>query len=178
MAEPRAKLVLDASVAVAIVRREAGAASAQAALRRAREMNAGLVVPSLFWLEVINALARKHRLPPSVVLEAVAELDSLDLETVDLDRPMLLLALDVVARHGLTAYDAAYLALADAANAQLVTADARLAAAAGDRALLIGDGQPPRAIGETPEPYAGTWADWPGAAAYLRHLRARVADPA
>ncbi len=178
MAEQQRKLVVDASVAVAIVRHEVADASARAALRRARETNVGLLAPSLFWLEIINALGRRHRLPPSAVLEAVAELDALGLETVDLDRPMLLLALDAVARHGLTAYDAAYLALAEWADADLLTADARLAAAAGDRALLIGDDLPPRGIAEAPWSYGPTWADWPGAAAYLRRLRARVVEPA
>ncbi len=87
---------------------------------------------------------------------------------------MLLLALDAVVRHGLTAYDAAYLALAEAADADLLTADAALAAAAGSRARLVGPGR----IGESPAPYAaGSWTDWPGAAAYLADLRARVAAP-
>jgi hypothetical protein len=84
---------------------------------------------------------------------------------------MLLLALDAMARHGLSAYDAAYLALAEAADADLLTADALLAAAAGSRALQVGAGR----IGEPPVPYtAGSWADWPGAASYLADLRARL----
>ena len=174
MTEPRARLVLDASVAVAVVRRESTARGAEAALRHARDANATFLVPSLFWLEVINALSRGHRLPPKVVLEAIADLDALELETVELDRPVLLLALDAVVSHGLTAYDAAYLSVAQAADAQLLTADARLAAAAGERALLIVDGGPSHAVAETPAPYGGSWADWPGAAAYLVELRARA----
>ena len=93
----------------------------------------------------------------------------------DLDRPMLLLALDAVARHGLSAYDAAYLALAEAADAELLTADAALAAAAGSRAHLVGPGR----IGESGASYGVTsWADWPGAADYLADLRARLTAPA
>ncbi len=84
---------------------------------------------------------------------------------------MLLLALDAVARHGLSAYDATYLALAEAADAELLTADAALATAAGARARLVGPGR----IGESPGSYAaGPWTDWPGAASYLADLRARV----
>ena len=177
MAEVRAKLVMDASVAVAVVLRETAAVQARAALRRARRMNREVVVPSLFWLEVINALGRGHHLSMSLILEAVAELDAIGLETVELDRPMLLLALDAVARHGLTAYDAAYLALAEWADADLLTADARLAAAAGERALFMGDTQPPsHAISDAPASYGSSWADWPGAAAYLRRLRSRIVD--
>ena len=177
MAEPRARLVLDASVALALVLREPSAGRVTAALSRAQAANANLLVPSLLWLEVINALGRGRHLPPPRMLEALAELDALELETVDLDMPMLLLALDAVARHGLTAYDAAYLALADWADADLLTADARLAAAAGDRGVLVGD-EPPHEVSEMPATYGTTWADWPGAAAYLRQLRARVVTPA
>ncbi|MEP6808039.1 MAG: type II toxin-antitoxin system VapC family toxin [Chloroflexota bacterium] len=171
------KLVIDASVAVALVLREATAGQVTAALSRAQTVRADLLVPSLLWLEVINALGRGRRLEPPAILEAVAELDALELETVDLDRPMLLLALDAVARHGLTAYDAAYLALAEWADAELLTADARLAAAAGDRAMLVGGNQPPDVVAETPASYGTSWADWPGAAAYLRQLRVRVLEP-
>jgi predicted nucleic acid-binding protein len=39
-------------------------------------------------------------------------------------------------RHNLTAYDAAYVALAEALDARLVTADERLAAAPGNRARI------------------------------------------
>ena len=175
--EPQA-LVVDASIAIRFLKREPGWEDARDRLRSARLPHGRVMVPSVFWLELLNVLARRYRLAPETILQAIAELDSLELETVDLDRPMLLLALDAVARHGLTAYDAAYLALAEWADAHLLTADARLAAAAGDRGQLVGDGQPPHAIAETPKSYSTNWADWPGAAAYLRQLRARFAETA
>ncbi len=169
---------MDASVAVGVVRAEPIAPEALALLGRARTSGSRVLVPSIFWLEVLNSLGRRHRLPPAAILEALAELDAFGLETVDLDRPMLLLTLDAVARYGLTAYDAAYLALAESADAQLLTTDARLAATAGSRAVLVSDGSPqppPRAVAEPSTPHAATWTDWPGAAAYLRDLRARLA---
>ena len=175
--EPQA-LVVDASIAIRFLKREPGWEDARDRLRSARLPDGRLLVPSAFWLEVLNVLARRYRLTPKTILQAIAELDALELETVDLDRPMLLLALDAVARHGLTAYDAAYLALAEWADAGLLTADARVAAAAGDRAQFVGDGLPPPVMAEAPAAYAATWADWPGAAAYLRRLRTRVAETA
>jgi predicted nucleic acid-binding protein len=132
-----------------------------------------LIVPFLFWLEIVNVLGRRYHGPPAAILEAIVELEAAGLETVELDRPMLLLAIDAVVRHGLTAYDAAYLALADAADAQLLTADATLAAAAERRGILIGND---RGVREREVSYQPTgtssWAAWPGAAAYLRELRA------
>ncbi len=85
----------------------------------------------------MNVLGRRYRAEPPELLEALVELEAVGLETVELDRPMLLLALDAVVRHGLTAYDAAYLAVADAADARLRTGDTELATAAGRRALPI-----------------------------------------
>ncbi|HEX5579187.1 MAG TPA: type II toxin-antitoxin system VapC family toxin, partial [Candidatus Limnocylindria bacterium] len=83
-----------------------------------------LLVPSVFWLEVMNVLARRYRVEPAALLEALVELEAVGIETVEFDRPMLLLALDAGFRHGLTAYDAAYRAVADASDAQLLTGDA------------------------------------------------------
>ncbi len=167
-------LVVDASVGVPFVHDEPASAEVSRLVHAFRRAGRRLMVPPLFWLEVLNVLGRRYRLGPDVLLEALAELDAAGIETVEFDRPMLLLALDAVVRHGLTAYDAAYLALAEAADAELLTADASLAAAAGARARLVGPGR----MSEPPAPYsAGSWTDWPGAAAYLADLRARVAAP-
>lgn len=164
-----------------LVRPEAGSVQASLIVLAIRRRGRHLLAPSLFWLEVVNSLTRRHRYEPAQVLEALAELDAAGIETVELDRPTLLLALDAVVRHGLSAYDAAYLAVAQAADAELLTADAFLAdaaAAAGVQVRLVGPGR----IAESPAPYVtaspGTWADWPGAAAYLADLRARVTSSA
>jgi len=73
----------------------------------------------------------------------------------------------------LTAYDAAYLVLAESSDARLLTADATLAAAAGDRALLVtaADG-----VAEDQPPYRAElpWPAWKGAVAYLSELRGVV----
>lgn len=84
----------------------------------------------------------------------------------------MLLALDAMGRHGLSAYDAAYLALAESEDGELLTFDRRLAAAAGSRAMTPAPGH---AIEEAPETYGPLWATWPGAASYLRQLRVQLA---
>jgi len=93
--------------------------------------------------------------------------------TAEVGRPGVLAVIDAVGRSALTAYDAANLVLAETVGALLLTADAQLAAAAGDRAILVGaDG----GVAEAPPPYAGglSWADWKGAAGYLGDLRASL----
>lgn len=168
-------LLIDASIAIAICVEEPLADVADQIIRSRRPAGARLLVPTFFWLEVINVLALRYRLTPGRVLEAIATLDGMGLETVDLDRPQLLLTLDVMARSGLTAYDAGYVALAESADAQILTADARMASAAGNRAVPTGDR---RSVREAVSRHSASWAEWPGAAAYLKKLRSEVTSRA
>jgi predicted nucleic acid-binding protein len=164
-------VVLDASAALALVRAEPSGAQVARHLRQRLEAGDAILVPPLFWLEVVNVLARRYRLEPGDVLDAVDALEQLGIETGDVGRPMTLGVIDAMARSGLSAYDAAYLVLAEASDAALLTADTDLAAAAGDRAVLVGDD---RSVGERRVRYrAGPgWAAWRGASAYLARLRA------
>ena len=70
-------------------------------------------VPSHFWLEVANVLIRRYRHSPDEVVERVRALDEFAIRTIELDRSLWLLALDRMLQHGLSSYDAAYLALAE-----------------------------------------------------------------
>lgn len=165
-------LVVDASVALRLVRPEPGLADASAVI--AERAAAGLMVPPLFWLEIVNVLARRDGYSGAAIVEAIHELEETGIRTIEADRSGVLAVIDLVERHGLTAYDAAYLALAHAADADLATADRGLALAAGDRALYIG---PERGIaGERAayRPREATWPAWPEAGAYLARLRASV----
>ena len=169
-----APVVIDASIGVALARDEPASQESAARISELHSEGRRLFVPSVFWLEVINVLGRRYRAEPPQLLEALVELEAIGLETVELDRPMLLLALDAVARHGLTAYDAAYLALADAADARLLTGDAELATAAGQRALPVSRRRRIREAKGRYRPAPADWASWPGAAAYLQELRTRL----
>jgi predicted nucleic acid-binding protein len=166
-------LVVDASAAIAIVRGDADGQQAGAVLAdRAGER---LLVPAIFWLDVVNVLARRYGYSGASVLEAVHLLAELEIETIEADRPSLLLVIDLAERHGLAAYDVAYLALADVTDAELLTADRRLALAAGDRAVFIGHG---RSLAEEQPAYRmreATWPMWHDAGAYLARLRSTSA---
>ena len=166
-------LVVDASAALLLLRREPGWAEVDANLRRHMLEAEPLIVPPLFWLEVVNVLARRYRYPPSAVAEAVYELEQIGVVTREVGRPGVLAVIDAIGRSNLTAYDAAYLVLAESADARLLTADVALAAAAGERAILVGG---PAGIADEPAPYeaAVAWPRWKGAAAYLAELRQAI----
>lgn len=167
MAEQRSgTVVLDASAGLSIVRAEPGSDEASRVVASA----ARTCVPTSFWLEMVNVLVRRHGWSGSAVIEAVHELESLGVETLEADRAALLSVIDLVERHALTAYDASYLALALSLDAQLATADRLMARAAGDRAILIGEGR----VGEESAahlPRTPTWPSWADAGAYLASLR-------
>ena len=74
-----------------------------------------------------------------------------------------------MARHGLSAYDAAYLALADIEDAVLLTLDTRLAVAAGERGVIPNGSR----TNEAREPYGSPSAPpaWAAHGRYLAELR-------
>jgi len=107
------------------------------------------------------------------VVAGLRETDELGLETVPMDRALLLVTIDLAGRTGLSAYDAMYLALAEVEDARLLTLDRRLAAAAGPRAVhlaALGPGRP----AESPEPYGSEPVDWARFGPYLAKLRAEA----
>lgn len=170
------KALLDASVAIPYVHPEDVSPAIRRWLVRWIAAGSTLVVPGHFWLEVVNSLARRHGHEGVSVLEAVHELRQLPIETVELDEPAIVLVIDATERHGLTAYDAQYIALAEQLDVPLVTLDRRLAAAAGSRAIDP-IGSLPR-LSEAAAPYGSpnrvTWPNYAGAASYLASLRARL----
>lgn len=131
-----ASLVIDAS---ALVRAAVdGQPEALAALRSVRRGQRRALAPDLIWAEVTNALVvrvRAGRVTVPQAGEILADLLALPIET----SPMSELAaavLPTALAHGLSAYDACHLVLAEAAEATLITADRRLAERA-PRAELI-----------------------------------------
>ncbi|MDL2335665.1 MAG: type II toxin-antitoxin system VapC family toxin [Chloroflexota bacterium] len=173
------RVVIDASVALAHLLDETGTAAAQDAFARWTRSGTQLLVPSHFWVEVLNSLVRRHRRPARHVIEDLVNLDRLGLRTIEPDRPLLLLAMDRMVDAGLSSYDAIYLALALATGSQLATFDRRLATAAGDLGRLIGPDQPhrvadsPVAYGQTTEDYTG-WAHSAIVGAHIADVRRRV----
>ena len=126
-------IVLDASAAVVVLLNMD--ATASAILDRMADSDEGLHVPHLFEIEVLSAL-RRHA-TSGISEKRSAELLE-DLMTMRITRypHTALLARIWELRNNVTAYDAAYVALAETLDAPLVTMDARLARATGIRATV------------------------------------------
>jgi predicted nucleic acid-binding protein len=166
-------VVLDASLAVARLRVEEHTPGILDRFRTWSREGVRLVVPRPFWWEVVNTLSIRHRYSGDQVLEAIHSLETFRIESRDLDRGQLLLAIGVVERFRLTAYDAQYLVLAETIGADLATLDHDLARAAGPRAIAFDDDRPGRRLSETRATYEHdvTWPDYKGASSYLASLR-------
>lgn len=121
-------IVLDAS---AIVELLLGTPRGRAIADRIADPALGLHVPHLADVEVAQALRRYERegdLDAEEARSAIEALGALDIERHAHD---LLLNRVWALRENLTAYDAVYVALAEALDSRLLTCDARLARAPG-----------------------------------------------
>jgi len=166
-------LVIDASAALKLARDERGRTEVRHELRKHILAGDPILVPPLFWLEIVNVLATRHRYPPEAIVETIYELEQSGITTADVGRPGVLAVIDAVSRFGLSAYDAAYLVLAESADTLLLTADIELASAAGARAILVGKAGGVADVQAT-YPVHATWPKWRGAAAYLSELRSAL----
>jgi predicted nucleic acid-binding protein len=123
-------VVIDASAALSCCfDDEAGAAEDIDALAEVAVM----LVPGCFLPEVANALlsgARRGRMTPERAVELLDAMLDIRWHVDPEPRGSTREAADLAIVHGLTAYDASYLALAKRASCPLVTRDAALAAAA------------------------------------------------
>lgn len=122
-------LVADASATVlALVDGGAWGEKARAALA-----DDEVVAPALLDVEVVQAIRGRvlgGKLDAKVAARAVTDLSLLPVRRLD-SVPLLSRIWEL--RHNVTAYDAAYVALAEAFDADLLTTDARLAGASGVR---------------------------------------------
>jgi predicted nucleic acid-binding protein len=137
------RLVWDASVGIKLCINEALASEAQGLLRSMRA-GATVFVPDLFFAECANVLwkyMQRTGYPAQAAALDVRWLASLPLCSVP-TRDLVSGALDLAARHGITTYDACYVALARRESAELVTADERLVR------KLEGGGLPIRCLGK------------------------------
>jgi predicted nucleic acid-binding protein len=123
--ERSAALVLDASVILKWVldaETEPGHAAARRLLERWLQGELDLWVPSLWLYEVGNILCLKR---PADASEALAVLWDLGLSEAHLNQGLIQRTLALSQSHGVTFYDASYLALAEERNTVLVTADGK-----------------------------------------------------
>ena len=126
-------IVLDASAAVAVLLNVGP--EARLIRERISQPDETLHVPHLFEVEVLHAV-RRHNLGGALPAERMRlALNRLRQTAHPLPHTSFLDRIWEL-RENLTAYDAAYVALAEALKASLVTTDARLAQAPGNRATV------------------------------------------
>ncbi len=126
-------IVLDASAVVELL---LGTTAGQTVARRIADPDESLHAPHLLSVEVaqvLRRLAASGQLTTRRGREAMDDLADLPIERYDHES---LLARMWALRANLTAYDAAYVTLAEALAAPLLTLDERLAAAPGHRATI------------------------------------------
>lgn len=115
------EVVLDASVVLKWFHSE-GEKHAEAARKLRDRFETGellVVAPPLLWLEILNVAARRWQWEASRLEALAASLPGLGFELVDPDPR----GIARWAAKGLTAYDAAYVAVAEEAELPLVTDD-------------------------------------------------------
>lgn len=122
-------LVIDASVLVKAFIPENGSEEAGSLLARAEAAEVGLIAPELIYPETANILWKKVRRNELTLDEAreIAEAVLAVPIRAEAAASTFLLALDIALAFGVTAYDAQYVALAEALDCQLITADQKLA---------------------------------------------------
>jgi len=131
-------VVLDASLALALVLPDESSARVERLLREQERRSIDIVTAPHWMIELQNGVlqaARRRRIARTDRVPALDLLASLPVRTLSVETPAAgLLAL--ADREGLSAYDAVYLALALERGALLATADKRLAAAARGHDIL------------------------------------------
>lgn len=126
-------IVLDASAVVELLLNLPLAGQIR---RRLTDPVLGVHAPQLCVVEVLQVIRRRereHRATPQAAATAVGLLPELD---ISYHEHQILARRIWELRHNLTAYDAAYVALAEALGAPLVTTDARMARAPGHQARI------------------------------------------
>lgn len=113
----------------------------ETAINRAASGADLVLAPQLLLAEVANVLLRKRRRDELSVQELQELLQAIEAMPIRLCEhgPLLLSACTLAEAHGLSAYDALYLALAERHGARLITSDADLDKVA--RAIGLAEGQ-------------------------------------
>jgi len=122
-------IVIDASVLLkAYFQDESGHVAAQALIRSYARGECDFIAPSLITYEMINACLvahRKGRIPLDVAKGLLEEMLLLEIRTEEV-RHLSSRIFDIARRYKRSAYDASYIALAEAQKCNLITGDRRL----------------------------------------------------
>ncbi|MEX2555986.1 MAG: type II toxin-antitoxin system VapC family toxin [Actinomycetota bacterium] len=125
--------VLDASVVLKWFAPKAEVSSERARIVRERHRAGELIVivPSLLFLEILNVAGRRWTWPEADLLDLAASLKMVAFDVAEAD----LEDLTPWIAWGLSAYDAAYVALAESRGIPLLTEDDRILAVAPETAI-------------------------------------------
>lgn len=129
------ELVVDASVAAQLFITEDGSDAARALA----DSDARFVAPDLVLVELANVAVKRLRrgdIPHSLAEHMVGAARSLFQDLVPA-ASLMGRAFELAVQHGLSAYDATYVALAEARGCDVVTADLRLIARAATASLSV-----------------------------------------
>lgn len=136
-----AAIVVDASVMVALYIEEPLSAQARAALLRSREAGDDLHAPDLLLIECANAFWKRvgrGELDRDSAMTAIAALSTLeDWNRHPMDGQLVPPALSLAIAHSLTAYDAAYAALAVQLGGTVLSGDGRFVERASQAGLPV-----------------------------------------
>ena len=121
--------VVDASVVLGWLLGQEASAGAAAALREHVDGREPLVAPELLHYEIANVLVRGASLSAELARQGYAHFEALEIETYSLGAAEYDAAISIAAEHRVTAYDAAYAALALALRCRFLTSDRKLARA-------------------------------------------------
>jgi len=131
-------IVIDASAAASWVIEDEQSAAGQKLLEGVKSDQFQPITVALFWDEFRNILVtneRRGRLVAGTPLLRLQEIRKIGIQTHTMDDDALIL--NLATRHDLSAYDAAYLALALTQSAVLATNDRKLAHAAMRSGLAV-----------------------------------------
>jgi predicted nucleic acid-binding protein len=124
--------VVDANVGVKwleLFRKEPLVIEARAFLELSVQRKFGMMVPDLFWPEVGNILwkaVRRNQCTPQDATKGLSLLENLELQTVPCSS-IAQAALEIALHYRRSVYDSLYVALAQASQSELITADEKLA---------------------------------------------------
>lgn len=119
-------IVLDASVVIKWLVDEGGSDPARAYRDEHVSGISPVAVPELLFYEIANVLATKSRLTPDESRLAFSAIIDMELESYHLGTADYVKSMNLAQRLGVSAYDAAYVSLAEKLSVPLVTADRRL----------------------------------------------------
>ena len=85
-----------------------------------------ITVPSLLFYELANALRFNPNLSTGDVRDAVASIFDMEFDVREISPEIVIQTVEIAYAHGITVYDACFLATARLAEGMLITADSRL----------------------------------------------------